>query len=498
MATPLPENVAPFTLDEILAATSGELLQDGPARFSGVATDTRAALAGKVFVALRGERFDAHDFLPGAAAAGAGCLVVERETEFRAEGVAIVRVASTLEALGALARAHRRRWGGQVIAVAGSAGKTTTRGAVSALCEALRPGRVHSTSGNLNNRIGLPLTLLAAAAEHELCVLEVGTNRTGEVAALGGICEPDVAVLTLIDLEHSEGLGDLDAIEVEEGSLLAALRPRGVAVGNGDDPRVRRQVEQWAQSVEAQFPETQGACTFYGTGTDAHYRIVERSTLGDRSARLTVLRSRASGGAATAPTDSDRVVFDCPLLGEPGALAATAALAVAELVEGRALEGALLSRAFEHAGEAGRLTRVVLGDGCLVLDDTYNANPASVRKSIATAAELASLRGGRLWLVLGEMRELGACTEEEHRSMGRFAAQSPAAGLVVIGSLAEPAVAAASDGGLGTIFCADAPAAVQPLLERLGPADVVLVKASRGVRAERVVEGLLRARGTRQ
>lgn len=489
MATPLPENAASFTLDEVVAVTSGHLVHPpagpsapaSPARLVGVATDTRAALTGKVFVALRGERFDAHEFLPAAAAAGAGCLLVERETDFRAPGVAVVRVSSTLEALGALAREHRRRWGGRVIAVAGSAGKTTTRGAVSAVLEELRPGTVHSTSGNLNNRVGLPLTLLAAGEAHELCVLEVGTNQTGEVAALGAICEPDVAVLTLIDLEHSEGLGGLDAIEQEEGSLLAALRPGGVAIGNGDDPRVRRQLEGWARV-------TGGAHVLYGTTEDAQYRILERATLSDRASRLSVSR----------PGVAESAVFECPLLGEPGALAATAAVAVADLVAGRPMDGELLARAFEHVGATGRLTRVVLGDGCLVLDDTYNANPASVRKSIATAAELAALRGGRLWLVLGEMRELGPHTEAEHRSMGSYAAQSPAAGLFVIGALAEPAVAAASDGGLGTTFCADAPEAVQPLLERTGPTDVVLVKASRGVRAERVVEGLLRARGTRQ
>lgn len=478
MATPLPENGATFELDELVAVTSGELLQGGASgSVSGISTDTRSDLRGKAFVALVGERFDAHELLPQAVEAGARCLIVERDTGLRPEGVAVVRVGSTLDALGDLARAHRRRWGGRVVAIAGSAGKTTTRSTVAAVLEALRPGRVHATRGNLNNRVGLPLTLLAARPEHEICVLEIGTNRTGEVPALANVAEPDVGVLTLIDLEHSEGLGDLDAIEREEGALLSALRSAGAAIGNGDDPRVRRQI---AQSTAARR-------ILYGTGEDADYRISERRAVGYEGGEV----------VATRPGEEIPVRFEVPLLGEPGALAATAAWAVAELVEGRPIAGDVLTAALRGVGEAGRLARVVLSDGCLVIDDSYNANPASVRKSIETAAELASLRDGQLWLVLGEMRELGERTAPEHREMGRFAAKSPARALFVLGALAEPAVAAASDGGLSVTFCPDATDAVEPLLQHIGPKDVVLVKASRGVRAERVVEGLIRARGAR-
>lgn len=474
MATPLPENAAPFDVDEIVAATGGTLAQAGAERVEGVCTDTRGVLAGKVFVALRGERFDAHDLVQQAADGGARCLIVEREVPVTPPGIAVVRVGSTLDALGSLARSHRLRWGGTLVAIGGSAGKTTTRSTVGAVLGALRPGRVHATPGNLNNRVGLPLTLLAVRAEHDLCVLEVGTNQVGEVPALARVCEPDVAVLTLVDLEHSEGLGDLDSIEAEEGALLRALGAAGAAVGNGDDERVRRQVRR-SPAAEHRL---------YGVGAECDYRIVRRELLGHDGVRVTAARR-----------DGSEVIFDCPLVGEPGALAAVAAWTVAEWIEKSPVEGALIGRALEGIGVPGRLTRVVLGDGCLVLDDSYNANPASVRKSIETARELATGRGGRLWLVLGEMRELGAATEPEHRAMGEFAARSGASGLVLIGSLAEPAVAAASGGGLGTFFVEDATQAAAPLLDRLGPEDVVLVKASRGVRAERVVEGLTLARG---
>ncbi|NLE88617.1 MAG: UDP-N-acetylmuramoyl-tripeptide--D-alanyl-D-alanine ligase [Myxococcales bacterium] len=474
MATPLPENDAAFEVSEIVAVTGGRLEREGVARVQGIATDTRGALAGKAFVALVGERFDAHDLVQSAAEAGARCLIVERDVSISVPDTAVVRVPSTLDALGALARAHRRRWGGTVVAIAGSAGKTTTRSTVGAVLGALRPGRVHATVGNLNNQVGLPLTLLAVRGDHELCVLEVGTNRVGEVPALARVCEPDVALLTLVDLEHSEGLGGLDSIEAEEGALLAALDPAGAALGNGDDPRVRRQVQRSPASARL----------LYGTSEDCDYRLLERELLGHDGVRVTAARR-----------DGSQVVFECPLVGEPGALAAIAAWTVAEWVERRPVDGALLTRALGQVGEAGRLARVVLGDGCLVLDDSYNANPASVRKSVETARELADARGGRLWLVLGEMRELGAATEPEHRAMGELAARSGASGLFVIGSLAEPAVAAASDGGLGSLFFEDAADVAPSLLERLGPEDVVLVKASRGVRAERVVEGLTLARG---
>lgn len=475
MATPLPDNAVAFSLPELAAATSGEVVHTGASRVEGIATDTRADLRGKAFVALRGERFDAHDFLSDAVRAGASCLIVERDVSFPPNGTSVVRVASTLEALGDLARHHRRRWGGKVIAVGGSAGKTTTRSAVAAALTALRPGRVHATTGNLNNRIGLPLTLLAARPEHEVCVLEVGTNQRGEVPALAAVCEPDVAVLTLVGLEHSEGLGDLDSIEQEEGALLRALTATGCAVGNGDDERVRRCVGR----------SPAGTRLLYGTSSEAGYRIVARHPVGHTGVRI----------EGTRPNDATIVEFECPLVGEPGALAAAAAWAVAEHVAGRKLDGRTLTSALADLKVAGRLSRVVLADGCLVLDDSYNSNPASVRRSVETAVELARLRGGRLWLVLGEMRELGAATRVEHENMGRLAAQSGASGLFVIGSLAEPAVGAASGGGLGVTFCEDAEEAVAPLLDRLRPKDVVLVKASRGVKAERVVEGLVQARG---
>jgi UDP-N-acetylmuramoyl-tripeptide--D-alanyl-D-alanine ligase len=478
MATAIPENSAHFTIEELCEATGGTLVRRGTRAARGISTDTRAALEEKAFVALVGERFDGHDLLEQAVSRGASCLIVERDVAVSHGAVSVIRVSSTLRALGDLARFHRRRWGGRVVAIAGSAGKTTTRSAVSTLLESLCPGRVHATRGNLNNRIGLPLTVLGVSSAHEVCVLEVGTNQTGEVPELAAVCEPDVAVLTLVDLEHSEGLGSLDEIEAEEGALLRAVGPDGAVVGNVDDPRVRRQL------LASRAATKLG----YGTAEDAAYRIALRRVLGARGCQVVV--DRAAAGAPTT-----RLTFTCPLLGEAGALAATAALAVAERVTGHAVEAATLTRALAHVGEAGRLALVTLGDGAWVLDDSYNSNPGSVKKSVETARELAAERSGAFWLVLGEMRELGPASRQEHEKMGILASESGARGFFAVGGDARLSAEVAEARGMKTWFAEDAEAVVGPLTSLLESKDVVLVKASRGVRAERVVEGLVRARG---
>ena len=180
-------------------------------------------------MALSGEHFDGHRFAGEAERAGARALLVRRGSDVRA-GVPVVEVDDTLAALGALARLHRKRWGGVLVAVAGSACKTTTRSAVAAALEAVLPGAVHAVAGNLNNRVGVPMVLFGLCPEHGAAVVEIGTNATGEVRELVQVAAPNIGVLTLIDVEHSEGLGSLDEIEEEEGALLRSLPKTGVAI----------------------------------------------------------------------------------------------------------------------------------------------------------------------------------------------------------------------------------------------------------------------------
>ena len=470
MASTLPENHARFTLGELADATGGTLSDASAAGnvITGVSTDSRAALRGKLFVALRGERFDGHTFAQGAADAGAAAIVAE--SDVGALSVPVLRVGSTLTALGAIAAHHRNRFRGQLVGIAGSAGKTTTRSAVGAVLAAA--GAVHQTTGNLNNLIGVPLVLLGLGERHRYAVVELGTNAPGEVAALAGMARPDAGVLTLVGLEHTEGLGDLDGIEREEGALFERLEPSGIAIGNIDDPRVLSRLERAPTDLRIG----------YGFGENAAVRCLSRSAAGLGKQRLAVQTPRG------------RFVLELSLLGEAGAYAALAAVAVAEAVVPERLDPEVFSRALSSAGEPGRLEAHELPDGTVVLDDAYNANPASAVSSLKTAGEVAHDRQARLVLVLGEMRELGALSAREHARLGEVIAATGAAALIAVGGDAELFIAPAAKAGIASVFAADADAALTLAKARVRPGDVVLVKASRGVRAERVVKGLL-ARG---
>ncbi len=475
MASAIPENQAPFTLGEIVEATHGELVGGSPeTRVEGVASDTRAMLEGKLFVALPGDRFDGHAFVSAALRSGARALLVERDVgDVRAP---VIRVASTYRALAELAAAHRRRWRGKLAAVAGSAGKTTTRAAIGAVLEAMQPGAVHQVAGNLNNRVGVPFVLLGLRPEQRVAVIEIGTNAPGEVAELTAIATPDVAVLTLIGLEHTEGLGSIDAIEVEEGAIFAGLARSATAIGNVDDERVRRNL------AGAPCVRRIG----FGFGDSADYRVVDRSASGAFGSRVTLRR----------PSGSE-LQFETALVGCAGVYALSAAVAAAEACVGRPIEAREMARALEllGGGEPGRLTPIELPNGMIVLDDSYNANPASLESSVAAAAEIARTNARRLVLVLGEMRELGDDSPRLHREAGNKLIDCGAAFVIGLAGdarwLIEPLVSA----GIAGEFAEDVEVAQRLLLERTTSSDVVLIKASRGVRAERIVEGLKAAAG---
>jgi UDP-N-acetylmuramoyl-tripeptide--D-alanyl-D-alanine ligase len=473
MASTIPANQARFTRDELIEATGvGCGAFDG--EVSGVFTDSRAELAGGLFVALRGERFDGHAYASLAVQKGARVLLVEQDVG-DVGAAAVLRVPSTLDALGQLGAFHRRRWGRRVAAVAGSVGKTTTRTALFTLASAA--GRAAACPpGNLNNRVGVPLVLLSLSHKDDLCVVELGTSLPGEIERLTAIADPDVGVLTRIALEHSEGLGDLDAIEREEGALLRGLRRNAAAVINADDERCVRQL--------AGCPATRQLGYGFSASSDKHgpkYHILGQESLGGGGSRVRIERP----GAALLDVRS-------PLLGAPGAYALTAALAAIETLLGRALTGdeveaALASRAL---GEPGRLSPRELADRSLVLDDTYNSSPASVRSSVGVARQLADLRGGRLLLVLGEMRELGSLSAAAHRDVGADLVAARPDLVVAFGGDAALFLEQPRRAGLAVAFATDALGALDLVRAQRAPGDVILVKASRSLRAERVVVGL--------
>lgn len=475
MATPIPPNLAEFSQDEVLSATSGRLLSGGTeGEFRGVSTDSRQDLSGKIFVALRGEHFDGHRFLEQAVYQGARALIVSEDFPLHstwidsfAKDVTVFGVKDTLQALGDLAELHRRKWGRKLAAVVGSAGKTTTRSVISKLLEEVHGARVHSTTGNLNNRIGVPMVLLGLLPEHDYAVVELGTNQPGEVAALAKMAAPDVAVLTLIDLEHTEGLGDLDGVEREEGSVFQHIRGSGVAIGFGEDERVFRQLEASGAKVVS-----------YGFDSARDVRITQERLITDQLCEISL--SRKSGD----------LTFRSSLIGRPGALAAAAGVSAVEALLQMELSSEQCERGLLKAGEPGRNQVIVLPGRRLVVDDSYNSNPASVENSIATGVQLAQRSGGRLWLVLGEMLELGSLAEASHTKMGQLAAASGAHGVFFVQGDAQLSWEAARGHLERCDFCASANEVAPVLAPLLAENDVVVVKASRGVRAERVVQGL--------
>ncbi len=471
MSTPIPENQAPFTQAEILAVTQGWLRRSLTAPVVGVTTDSRGSVEGKLFVALRGDRYDGHGFVPDVLRRGAAAVLVEAEVSVGDRG-GVIQVGSTQAALLALGGAHRARWGGRLVAVGGSAGKTTTRSAIQALLGHLAEGRVHATRGNLNNQIGVPMTLLGLLPGHDWAVVELGTNAPGEMTILTRICQPDIGVLTCIGLEHTEGLVDLDGVEREEGELFRGLRADGWGVGPIGDSGVGRLLGQLGASRRRT----------YGPDPRASYFIRARTTDARGIQRIELCRHPDGGGG--------ELVLETSLLGLPGALAASAALAVAELGKGPLnsddLVGALCD---PELGEVGRLRRFVRGDGLIVLDDSYNANPASMTSSIAVARELARDLGRPLVLVLGEMRELGSLSEEQH---ARLASDVEGAQrLIAVGPATRPLVDCTTRNGVRTDWFEDAVSALEGTSRLIGADAVVLVKGSRGTRMERIVRALL-------
>lgn len=524
MATAIPANQARFTIEELLAATGGEAVVRGAAVCVGVCTDSRAVVPGHLFVALVGARFDGHDHVAAAIERGASAVLVSRvddglssalrASEGQGRGVragtcTVVRVADTTAALGDLGRAHRRRWAAarngraRVVAITGSAGKTTTRRATEALLRGLGLA-VHATTGNLNNAVGIPMVLLGLRDEHEVLVAEVGTSSRGEIARGAELVEPDVAVLTLVAAAHTEAIGTVDDVAREKGALFEGLVPHGDTLASPVAIACVDSAHAAAQRVRARGARWLG----YGLDEGADVRVTARAAVGLEGARLTLAlgpRAAAMGGL---PEGGSLEVLT-PLLGAAGALATAAAVSAAVALGalgGLVAQGARLDELGERVtralaplaeageGEGGRLAAVRLAGGSVLIDDSYNANRASTVAGLGAAAEIARAEGRRLLAVLGEMRELGVMSVDEHRQVGRAAGAAGVAALVAVAGDAAHVADAARAAGVGdAAFVLDARAAVAAAMARLQPGDVVLVKGSRGVGLELVAKAIAAA-----
>ena len=481
MATPIPINQCEFTLAEVIEATSGTLVRAAStARFTdsvrGVSIDTRSIEAGALFVAIRGAVSDGHDYLPQAAARGAGGAIVARGRLDPA--LDCIEVDDTIAALGRLARRHlvRTRAAGAlaVIAIGGAVGKTTTKELTAAAARALF-GSTLSTPGNLNNLIGVPMTIFTLTGEHRAAVLECGTNTRGEIAKLAQIVEPDVAMVLNVDLEHSEGLGTLEEIANEEASLFSTARR--YAVASADEPMVL-----------ARIPKRLRRITF-GKSADADVRLVSRSVGARSRIRVEVARALLAAGA------EPFIEAEIALIGEAAALNCTAAIAGVAAMRSRPLESRELAAIADALAAvkpvAGRLANSSI-NGIFVIDDTYNSNPRSIRAALAAAREVADGLGARLVIALGDMLELGELSAGAHQAVIREVMLAHPAAFVAVGPEMNSACAAISRDAdsIDVLTAPDSIAAGGIIAGLLQPGDVLLVKGSRGIAMERVIEGL--------
>jgi UDP-N-acetylmuramoyl-tripeptide--D-alanyl-D-alanine ligase len=481
MATPIPINQCAFRLDEVAAATGGEMFGSPDTNLRGVTIDTRSLTAGALFVALRGVGRDGHSYLAEAARHGAAAAIVERGRRLAEPGgLAAVEVDDTLVALGALARHHLRRIRAAdslgCVAIGGAVGKTSTKELCAAVVRALF-GETLATPGNLNNLIGVPMTIFTLTERHRAAVLECGTNTRGEIVRLAQIVEPDVAAVLNVDVEHSEGLGSLEEIADEEAALFTTAR--GAVVASTEERLVMERIPHGAQVVT------------FGAAPEADVRIAARAPAAAGVARSQVTLALSPRlVAAGAPA---RLEAALALLGAAATRNAAAAVAAAAALRDRPLtadELAAVVRALESvAPVGGRLQMRALG-GLLVIDDTYNANPRSVRAALDAAHESAQAPGARLIVALGDMLELGALAPALHAEVVADVMRLAPAAFVAVGAEMSAAAAAAGGSGSGVRIASDSGAAADIVCALVRAGDVVLVKGSRGIQMERIIEAL--------
>jgi UDP-N-acetylmuramoyl-tripeptide--D-alanyl-D-alanine ligase len=458
-----------FTSEELAAAAGGRWIGSPPSAVEGVSTDTRTLGRGSLFVALRGEKFDAHEFLAEAAAKGAAAAVVAEAWAARAPDprpLPLLAVPDTLPALGGVARHHRRRFRIPVVGVTGSNGKTTTREMIAAIL-ATR-GKVLKSEGNLNNEVGVPLTLFGLDASHEAAVIEMGMNHPGEIARLTAIAEPQIGIVTLAAPAHLEGLGTVDAVADAKAELYRGLPESGIAVANADDARMLKRAQASGRRL----------VTFSAArGRRGDVVVLEIVSQGDDGLRFVL------------GIGNREVAVHIPaLVGTHNAANAAAAAAAAVALGCTDRE---IARGLAQVRPVGRRLRLErLASGVEIVDDCYNANPASMSAALRTLQDLSAGRGRRALAVLGDMLELGAFEAEAHRSLGAEAAKAGLAALATFGPRSRGTAEAARAAGLEAFHTEDMGALVAWAKGALDPGDVLLVKGSRGMKLERLVEAL--------
>ncbi len=459
-----------FTLNDIAAATKGEISgARTETQFSSIGIDTRKIGAGDLFVAIKGAHFDGHDFIGDAVAAGAGAVLVRNGTKLSHPTPAVF-VKDTERALGDIAAWWRRRFDAPCVAISGSNGKSTTKEMAAAIAAA--KGTVLKTEGNFNNLIGLPLTVFRWTEGHGVAVLEMGMNAPGEIRRLTEIAAPGVGLITNVTAAHLEKLHTVEAVAKAKGELFEAMDSKGLICVNAED--------RWV--MEAAKGRRGDRITF-GMQNDCDVKFLNMETNGLDEMRLAIsIKGREHTTVLPVP-------------GAHNVMNALAALSIGVALGVDASEAMERLAAFKPM--AMRFERIQLANGARMVNDSYNANPESMRAAFRTVG--SATRAGRFIVALGDMLELGDQSPDFHRGVGEAAAEMGASPIYVLGDFASEVADGAMSAGVSEssiVVCDDAEQMSRLIEKDLRAGDVLLVKGSRGMRMERVVDYLKQEIGT--
>ena len=461
-------NSAPiFSIDQVIKAVGGVLIAGATeTNVCGVSTDSRHLEKGNIFIALQGENFEGHDFVHNAVEKGAVSVIISDEVKVDLEkvdkAVSVIKVSDTLQALGDLAQNYRERFSLPVIGLTGSSGKTTTKEMLAAIIG--REKTILKTEGNLNNLIGLPQTLFRLTAEYELAILEMGTNTRGEIKRLTRIAEPTIGLIINIGPAHLAGFGSVDVVAQEKGDLFLNMSSAGIAVVNLDDEAVRIIAERW-----------NGRRVNFSMSPNADVTVNDIEKNGARGMRFNLFID------GTPQKVKMKIVGIHHVYNAMAAAACSWAAGIGPETIKEGLES------FTPVG--GRMEVIRLHNGAHVIDDSYNANPTSVREALMTLKDLKNNHS--VYVFLGDMLELGDAAYEMHRRIGTLLATIGLNAVFLQGEYCEITAAAASDGGLSqeNIFIMqESKESIAYLKNNLKKGDWVLVKGSRRMKMEMIVD----------
>lgn len=459
-----------ITAHELVLTMDGRQISGLPnVPLGGISTDSRTIGPGEIFFALKGERYDGHDFLTDVVKAGGAGVIVEHGAavpeQLATDGLVVITVASTLDALGDLARWWRKQWARKVVAITGSNGKSTTKEMTASILA--REANTKKSPGSFNNLVGLPLTILSLEESHEMAVLEMGMNRPGEIARLTQIADPDIGLITNVATAHLEGLGDIHGVIEAKGELLREMSDNSTAVLNGDD-------EFFSELAS----KARGPIVTFGLGKTNQIR-------GENIKKLS-----HGAQAFDIRLNSEQVAVSLELPGTHNVYNALAAAAVASCLSLSKQVIASGLKGFIPLG--GRFQVTELKGDIRIIDDTYNANPSSLGAALQTVEELRANKQG-LVVALGEMLELGRETSQYHIDAGKLVASAGARYLVALGEHGAHIIEGARRAGMKrdqTYLASSHAEMIEALRANVREHDIVLLKGSRKVSLDKVVEAM--------